>query len=61
MPNVEIHPDDQILTEEEAARYRRVHVATIRRQRRKGKLRFIQLSQRRFGYRLRDLKVGVAS
>jgi hypothetical protein len=45
---------DEILDLEEAARVRKVSVVTLRRERRRGTLKFEQLSERRVGIRRRN-------
>jgi len=45
---------DEILPLEEAARVRKVSVPTLRRERRRGTIRFEQLSERRRGVRRRE-------
>jgi hypothetical protein len=48
--------DDQVLNFKQAAAFRGVSLATLRRQDAAGKLPTIQLSERRKGLRVRDLK-----
>jgi hypothetical protein len=45
---------DEILGVEEAARVRKVSVVTLRRERRRGAIKFEQLSERRVGVRRRE-------
>jgi hypothetical protein len=45
---------DEILELEEAARERKVSVPTLRRERRRGTIKFEQLSERRVGIRRRE-------
>lgn len=48
--------DDQVLNFKQAAVFRGISVATLRRQHAAGKLPTVQLSERRIGLRVSDLK-----